>query len=98
MTVEELTHKSGQRIKQQHPAGEGGQPGVTREDIKNCSDADFQTSGNFKCMLWDLSDESKLVSTFKVSLGHIAPCMLLQVECLKMYRVNSIVLPPQGVN
>ena len=33
MTVEELTHKSGQKIKQQHPAGEAGQPGVTREDI-----------------------------------------------------------------
>ena len=33
MTVEELPHKSGQRIKQQHPAGEAGQPGVTREDI-----------------------------------------------------------------
>ena len=35
MTVEELPHKSGQRIKQQHPAGEAGQPAVTREDINN---------------------------------------------------------------
>ena len=88
MTVEELPHKSGQRIKQQHPAGEGGQPGLKREDIKNCSNAYFQTSVHFKCMLWDLSGGSQLVDTFTVSLGHIATCLFLQVICLKMYSLT----------
>ena len=94
MTVEELPHKSGQRIKQQHPAGEAAQPAVTREDIKNCSHADFQTSVQFKYMLWDLSGENKLENTLTVSLGHITICLLLQVECLKIYSMTSIVLPP----
>ena len=38
------------------------------------------------------------MDTFTVSLGHIATCLLFQVEGLKMYSLTSIVLPPQGVN
>ena len=83
MTVEELPHKSGQRIKQQHPARRGGQPGITREGIKNGLQANYRICPNFDSMGLDLSGDSKLVVTFEVHLGHIA------TSCERLNRAYS---------
>ena len=76
MTVEELPHKSGQRIKQQHPARRGGQPGITREGIKNGSHPHFQIGLNFDSMGWDLPGGSTLAVSYWVNFGYIATWLL----------------------